>query len=86
MYAVYHGPEGLTKIADRVHGLAGVLAEGSKKLGHSVSTAKFFDTVCIDVGDSKKVRKCTLHCTFPASATVHKFNCFAYFVGMSLMS
>ena len=28
MYAVYHGPQGLTQIADRVHGLAAVLAEG----------------------------------------------------------
>ena len=28
MYAVYHGPEGLKQIADRVHGLAAVLAAG----------------------------------------------------------
>lgn len=28
MYAVYHGPEGLKRIADRVHGLAAVLAHG----------------------------------------------------------
>lgn len=28
MYAVYHGPEGLQTIADRVHGLAAVLAAG----------------------------------------------------------
>lgn len=55
MYAVYHGPEGLKKIADRVHGLAVVLEEGSKKLGHKVSGQAFFDTVCIDVGNSKQV-------------------------------
>lgn len=55
MYAVYHGPEGLTKIADRVHGLAGVLYEGSKKLGHKISDQAFFDTICIDVGNSKQV-------------------------------
>lgn len=30
MYAVYHGPQGLTQIADRVHGLAAVLAEGEQ--------------------------------------------------------
>lgn len=28
MYAVYHGPEGLKRIAERVHGLAGALAVG----------------------------------------------------------
>lgn len=29
MYAVYHGPQGLTDIANRVHGLAGILAAGT---------------------------------------------------------
>ena len=29
MYAVYHGPQGLTDIANRVHGLAGLLAAGT---------------------------------------------------------
>lgn len=33
MYAVYHGPQGLVQIADRVHGLAAVLAEGEHMLG-----------------------------------------------------
>ncbi|GMH32889.1 hypothetical protein BSKO_00723 [Bryopsis sp. KO-2023] len=55
MYAVYHGPEGLTKIADRVHGFAGVLAEGSRQIGHKVSPGPFFDTVSMDVGDANKL-------------------------------
>jgi len=53
MYAVYHGPEGLKQIAGRVHGLAGILAAGAKKLGLGVKSDLFFDTVTIDVGAGK---------------------------------
>lgn len=50
MYAVYHGPEGLKDIANRVHGLAAVFAEGIKATGFgSVSGAPFFDTVKVSV-------------------------------------
>ncbi len=38
MYAVYHGPEGLTRIARRVHRLTVILAEGLKRAGRNVST------------------------------------------------
>jgi glycine dehydrogenase len=37
MYAVYHGPEGLKKIAQRVHTLTKILAAGLEKLGFSVA-------------------------------------------------
>ena len=47
MYAVYHGPEGLKTIAQRIHRLTGILVEGLKKAGTPVSTATFFDTVQI---------------------------------------
>jgi glycine dehydrogenase len=47
MYAVYHGPEGLKRIAERVHGLTAVLAEGLRRLGHTVGSLPFFDTVRI---------------------------------------
>ena len=47
MYAVYHGPEGLKRIAERVHGLALVLAEGLRRLGYEVGSAHCFDTVRI---------------------------------------
>src|SRR3954466_7334787 len=45
MYAVYHGPEGLTGIAERVHGRAARLAAGLAALGVEVVHEAFFDTV-----------------------------------------
>ncbi len=50
MYAVYHGPEGLTHIARTVHRRAGVLAAGLRKLGFAPQSEAFFDTVTVDVG------------------------------------
>ena len=47
MYAVYHGPEGLRAIAERVHRHAANLAESLKKAGHTVHHAAFFDTVSV---------------------------------------
>lgn len=56
MYAVYHGPEGLKAIAQRVHGLAGVFALGLKKLGNSeVQGLPFFDTVKVKVADANAI-------------------------------
>jgi glycine dehydrogenase len=45
MYAVYHGPEGLRRIARRVHGWTAVLARGLEKLGHKLRGERFFDTL-----------------------------------------
>ena len=45
MYAVYHGPEGLRAIAQRVHAAAAGLAWGLGKLGHEVLTKSYFDTI-----------------------------------------
>src|SRR5438876_238162 len=45
MYAVYHGPEGLRRIAERIHALSAVLAEGLRRLGYAVGSEPFFDTV-----------------------------------------
>ncbi|ONK59298.1 uncharacterized protein A4U43_C08F5010 [Asparagus officinalis] len=56
MYAVYHGPEGLKAIADRVHGLAGTFAHGLKKLGTvTVQELPFFDTVKVKCADAKAI-------------------------------
>ncbi|CAJ2675229.1 unnamed protein product [Trifolium pratense] len=56
MYAVYHGPEGLKAIAQRVHGLAGVFALGLKKLGTvEVQDHAFFDTVKIKTSNAKAI-------------------------------
>jgi glycine dehydrogenase len=50
MYAVYHGPEGLTHIARTVHRRATVLAAGLRKLGFAPKAEAFFDTVTVDAG------------------------------------
>jgi glycine dehydrogenase len=50
MYAVFHGPEGLTQIARRVHGLTTVLAEALKRLNLKIVHPGFFDTLAIEVG------------------------------------
>jgi len=50
MYAVYHGPEGLTHIARTVHRRATVLAAGLRKLGFAPQSEVFFDTVTVDAG------------------------------------
>jgi len=56
MYAVYHGPEGLKAIAQRVHGLAGVFALGLKKLGTvEVQDIGFFDTVKVKTSNAKAI-------------------------------
>jgi glycine dehydrogenase len=47
MYAAYHGPDGLTAIARRVHGKAAALAEAMEAVGFVTGTAGFFDTVAI---------------------------------------
>jgi glycine cleavage system P protein (glycine dehydrogenase) len=51
MYAVYHGPEGLTAIARRVHRRTAVLAAGLRKLGFAPQSEAFFDTLSVDAGD-----------------------------------
>jgi len=51
MYAVYHGPEGLTRIALRVARYTAVLAEGLKALGVSVRSSTAFDTLTLDTGE-----------------------------------
>jgi glycine dehydrogenase len=49
MYAVWHGPKGLARIARRVRRWALVLAAGAERLGHRVVHPDFFDTVCIEL-------------------------------------
>ncbi|MFH1043617.1 MAG: aminomethyl-transferring glycine dehydrogenase [Pseudomonadota bacterium] len=47
MYAVYHGPRGLSRIAERIHRLAGVLATGLKQMGVAIENPCWFDTLTI---------------------------------------
>ena len=53
MYAVYHGPEGLTHIARTVHRRAVVLAAGLAKLGFAPKSQAFFDTVTVATGSKQ---------------------------------
>jgi len=49
MYAVYHGPEGLVRIARRTHRLAAILRAGLARLGYRVRPDAFFDTIVVEV-------------------------------------
>jgi glycine dehydrogenase len=49
MYAVYHGPAGLTRIARRVHACTTSLGAALEKLGYKLAYPHFFDTVAVDV-------------------------------------
>ncbi|KNG94211.1 aminomethyl-transferring glycine dehydrogenase [Pseudaestuariivita atlantica] len=49
-YAVFHGPEGLKAIAQRIHRKTARLAEGLKQGGFDVRPATFFDTITVEVG------------------------------------
>ena len=50
MYAVYHGPQGLSTIAARVHRLTGILRAGLEQLGLDCVNQTFFDTLTIATG------------------------------------
>ena len=54
MYAVYHGPRGLTKIARRTHTLTATFAAGLAQLGFEVIPAHVFDTITVRVGERHK--------------------------------
>jgi glycine dehydrogenase len=61
MYAVYHGPEGLSAIAGGIHGSARILEREFGKLGLAQKNEYYFDTLKIDLGDdahelTKKIR------------------------------
>jgi len=61
MYAVYHGPQGLRAIAERVHALAKILEKELKKLGYAQKNDVFFDTLKIQLNpfsghDVNKIR------------------------------
>lgn len=47
MYAVYHGSDGLRRIAARIHRHAANLAESLKSVGHTIHHSDFFDTICV---------------------------------------
>ena len=80
LYAVYHGPEGLKRIAQRVHLLTLTLAKGLQKLGYRMNDAPVFDTLKINSGPRSQAE-------IRAAALAHDVN-LRYFadgsVGVSL--
>ncbi|MCB0280348.1 MAG: aminomethyl-transferring glycine dehydrogenase, partial [Calditrichaeota bacterium] len=56
MYAVYHGPSGLKKIAERIHFLAVTLAKSLEAIGIKQTNPVFFDTIHLDL-DTVMVQK-----------------------------
>jgi len=57
MYAVYHGPHGITRIATHIHDLACNTANGLLAKGHTLHTTEFFDTVRVSHVDSASILK-----------------------------
>jgi glycine dehydrogenase len=49
MFAVYNGPKGIRKTAERTHRMAGIFAHALNKFGYSIKTEAFFDTVTVHV-------------------------------------
>ncbi len=56
MYAAYHGPEGLKRIARNVHGLTVALEKQLLKLGFDQMNAVYFDTLRVKVGSAERIR------------------------------
>jgi glycine dehydrogenase len=52
MYAVYHGPAGLKRIAQRVASYTAVLAQGLRDMGVAVRSKTAFDAIVVDSGDA----------------------------------
>ncbi|WP_202369130.1 aminomethyl-transferring glycine dehydrogenase [Pseudomonas sp. MWU318] len=52
-YAVYHGPQGLKRIAQRVHRLTCILAAGLERHGIARVNRQFFDTLTLEVGGAQ---------------------------------
>jgi len=52
-YAVYHGPQGLKRIAQRVHRLTCILAAGLERQGIARVNGQFFDTLTLEVGGAQ---------------------------------
>ncbi len=60
MYAVYHGPEGLQRIAKRVNAATNVLAAGLRAMGLGLPTTPWFDTLRVTVADADAVMAAAL--------------------------
>jgi glycine dehydrogenase len=59
MYAVYHGPQGLIRIAQRVASYTALLARGLQQLGHALTSSSAFDTLTVKAADAAQARAIT---------------------------
>ena len=57
MYAVYHGPNGLKRIAEKIHKLTKVLDKSLSDLGYKQINKNYFDTLHIDLGDNSILKQ-----------------------------
>ncbi|ERK11257.1 aminomethyl-transferring glycine dehydrogenase [Serratia fonticola] len=55
LYAVYHGPQGLQRIAGRIHRLTDILAAGLQQAGLTLRHKTWFDTLTVEVKDKAAV-------------------------------
>ena len=55
LYAVWHGPQGLQRIASRIHRLTSILATGLQKGGLTLRHGSWFDTLTVEVADKAAV-------------------------------
>ena len=80
MYAVWHGPQGLRRIAQRVHAWTVTLAKALRDLGHNVGHDAYFDTLRVKLGSGDTAEVIT-------RASQHKLNLRTYedgTIGISL--
>ncbi|APW37895.1 glycine dehydrogenase (aminomethyl-transferring) [Rhodoferax koreense] len=52
MYAVYHGPQGLARIAERVASFTAILARGLQQMGYAITNTHAFDSITVKTGDA----------------------------------
>jgi len=73
-FAVYHGPEGLRRIAMNAHSTAAAVAKAARELGYTLQAENFFDTIRINA-DAAQVRALAeakeLNFFYPNDNTVH---------------
>ncbi|MEE8193167.1 MAG: aminomethyl-transferring glycine dehydrogenase [Gemmatimonadales bacterium] len=56
MYAAYHGPDGIRRIAQRVHSLAVTLADALRRLGYTIAHESYFDTLRVEAEPDRVAR------------------------------
>ncbi|MDB5848318.1 MAG: hypothetical protein JWP29_2070 [Rhodoferax sp.] len=52
MYAVYHGPQGLKRIAERVATFTAILTTGLQQMGYAITNSQAFDSITVKTGDA----------------------------------